>query len=243
MNNKILIFAAVAASLVSCLGESHMEFVVPSEATFEVAQTILGSDSLYFETVPGWDYLGFSNVVDTVKTVAGSDSIIFKGGFAISCLRGADSLKVVENPVNPFRVTGVNERNGYLVWRYTDDMPEHDVFFTATNYGKSTIGSCLVNNTEAVRRAILSEGGFVAGNYLELKATGYLANGTKTGEATIDLAEFAKKDSVVTTWTTFDLSALAQIDFIDFELSTNRPDLPLDSFCMDDFISSTYIRY
>lgn len=240
---KIFAFTVLATMIVSCLGDSGGSYSGTMEATFEYNKNKFGDDSVFFEGWPGWDYLCFCNEIDTLSAGNSKDTVVFKGGFACSYLRGADSLKTAENPVNPFRVCGTNESNTYLVWRETDDMPEHDAFFTASSAGDCVMIGCFVNNTEAVRSAIMSDGGFVAGNYLELKATGYLKDGTKTGEATIDLAEFAKKDSVVTAWTAFDLSSLASVDYIDFELVTDREDLPLDSFCMDYVVAKVSFKY
>ena len=82
----------------------------------------------------------------------------------------------------------------------------------------------------------------LTGDRLTLKATGYL-NGIKTGEESIALAEFtAKKDSIVSTWTKFDLSGLASVDFVDFEVVSTREEVPA-YFCMDDFVASVTVSY
>ena len=78
---------------------------------------------------------------------------------------------------------------------------------------------CYVNNSENVRQAIESEGGFVPGDRLELIATGYTEDGKKTGSASFVLADCsAVKDSIVTSWTPFDLSKLSAISMLTLNL-------------------------
>ena len=83
---------------------------------------------------------------------------------------------------------------------------------------------------------------FVDGDKLTLKATGYL-DGVKTASAVIDLAEFsAQKDSIVSTWTRFDLGALGNVDYVDFDVISTKEDMPA-YFCLDGFVASVTISY
>ena len=82
---------------------------------------------------------------------------------------------------------------------------------------------------------------------MKLTATGY-ASGAKTGSSEILLASNAKqvtdgRDSTMCTWTKLDLSALGNVDYIDFTLSfsdENQTTIP-QSFCLDDFYANIHI--
>lgn len=243
MKEKVLLLALFAVAVSACFGESGGSYSYTLQANFEYASGAyedFGKDSVYFEGWPGWEHLGFCNKVDSLP----DKTIEFKGGFAVSYLQGPDSLKLETPSENPFRVCGSSEPNTYLVWRQTDDMPEHDMFFISSQLGTCIMRGCYVNNSENVRQAIESEGGFVPGDRLELIATGYTEDGKKTGSASFVLADCsAVKDSIVTSWTPFDLSKLSAIKYVDFELKSNREDLDLDSFCLDYITANIALEY
>ena len=70
-----------------------------------------------------------------------------------------------------------------------------------------------------------------------LTATGYL-DGKETGKAEIYLADFRdSKDSVVTSWTPFALNKLGNIEYIDFELTSSKTEVP-QYFCLDNFYAN-----
>ena len=75
-----------------------------------------------------------------------------------------------------------------------------------------------------------------------LSATGY-SNGVKTGKAEIVLAESnAMRDTVMTTWSKFDLSKLGAVDNIDFEIITSKPEVPA-YFCLDELYTYITLEY
>ena len=78
---------------------------------------------------------------------------------------------------------------------------------------------------------------------MTLKATGYL-NGTKTDSAEIMLAErVSGRDSIVSKWTTFDLSKLGSVDKVDFELIIPEgKDVPA-TVCIDEVLTSVTVQY
>lgn len=239
---NILAFIATAVFAASCLGTSVYNDAYTSYATFEYDySTMFGSDSLYFETKYGlgftWDnYLAFGHKVDT-------ESSEFKGGFLVSCLSVPESgsTELLDN--NEYRASQTYVpplRNTYLVFTKTESMPEKHFWF---NYIQRDLkGTCApqfvrVNNTVEVVNAIKDT--FQDGDVMVLKATGYLDD-KSTGEAQIRLAEFtsSQKDSVVTSWTVFDLSKLGLVDKINFDfVLPEGSDVP-QAVCMDDFTAN-----
>ena len=57
------------------------------------------------------------------------------------------------------------------------------------------------------------------------------------------VAEFTeKKDSVVSSWTAFELTKLGAVDCVDFELISTQPDVPA-YFCMDSMFATISLEY
>jgi len=119
-------------------------------------------------------------------------------------------------------------------------MPEKHFWFTFVPTGEIT-GSCTpnsvcVNNTVEVINSLKEN--FVDGDAMIFKATGYL-EGEQTGDAEIKLAEFTSaKDSIITSWTSFDLSALGKVDQINFDFVLPEGSTVPTTVCMDDFIAA-----
>lgn len=251
---KTIFFISIILALASCLKDGEYTMTYPVEATFEYPSidyiTEFGADSLYFNDSHGygfgWDYLTFRHKVDTVNKV-------FEGGMLLSYLSGStfnpsDSLSMAQTDSAAFandayRVntsTYLNNRT-YVVYYENPDasmMPECDFEFTATSIGTCNIGGCYVNNTRYVAYKVSQC--FENGDRLTLKATGYL-NGLKVGDKSILLADFsAQKDSIVSTWTPFDLSSLGTVDKINFEVMSTKKEVPA-YFCMDSFIAAITI--
>ena len=92
-----------------------------------------------------------------------------------------------------------------------------------------------VSNTVEVADSIKSQ--FVPGDQLILTATGYLADQV-TDKAEIKLAEYTTaKDSIINTWTNFDLSKLGNIDSVEFDIVVPEgKDIP-KAVCMDVMIA------
>ena len=205
---------------------------------------IFGSDSLYvdkdYRIGIGWDYLVFyQKVNESTKE--------FEGGMMLSHLEYPKSGVVEGLADNKYRVNAktATKANTYLVFEETGNMPENDIAFnfvqSANATGSCIMTSCEVNNTVAVAEAV--EKNFENGDRLLLRATGYLA-GKKTNSAEIMLAEkLSDKDSIVYTWTTFDLNKLGSIDKIDLELVMPQgKDIPA-AVCIDNIIASISAQY
>ena len=121
--------------------------------------------------------------------------------------------------------------NTFFYFRQTSEMPEHDIAFPYASIGTYAPVNVSVCNSAYTVRAIrgdnVDDNTFdIEGDYI-LTATGYL-NGSQTGTAEFLLAGKGKSkgtpgaDSLVTSWSTFDLSGLGNIDYIDFELSCSN---------------------
>ena len=124
-------------------------------------------------------------------------------------------------------------------------MPATDSAFnfsqSANSIGSCIMTSCVVNNTVATAEAI--DKNFVNGDRMLLRATGYL-DGKKTDSAEVTLAErLSDRDSIVYTWTTFDLSKLGSIDKIDFELLIPQGRNIPATVCIDNVIASISTQY
>ena len=257
---KIFFIFIALFSLASCLSESENTRTDPLWATFEYTRVnypeLFGEDSLFFESNMGygfgWDYMAFLHKVDTSVT----DNWVFQGGVMLSYLKGktfdpADSLSMAQNDSLMFADHRFRANSQalpllgktYLVYQQNPDpalMPKHDVEFLAKDFGTCQLTECYVNNTTYMAYRIANT--FVDGDKLTLKATGYL-DGAKTASAVIDLAEFsAQKDSIVSTWTRFDLGALGNVDYVDFDVISTKEDMPA-YFCLDGFIASVTISY
>ena len=232
---------------VSCIGDGKYSESRTIRATFEFLQDYneyFTSDSLYVDTQhqvgSGWEYLIFFQKVD--KTTAA-----FQGGLMLSYLQYPKSGLVEGLANNKYRANDKLQKkaNTYLVLEQTDNMPEHEMGFnfvqSASATGVCIMSECLVNNTVATAQAI--EKNFELGDRMTLKATGYL-NGTKTDSAEIMLAErVSGRDSIVSKWTTFDLSKLGSVDKVDFELNIPEgKDIPA-TVCIDDVIASVSVQY
>lgn len=249
MVKKLVVFLIAAVTVASCLdtsGYSSSETIVASmEYTYADYAQVFGADSIYYDTLYriGIDWkqvLSFHHKVN-------ESSKEFEGGFMLSYLQypkyGATDL--LSN--NKYRANSktFNDINTYLVFEQTENMPEKHMSFAITSSSvltaTCTMQSCYVNNTVAVAKAV--EDCFVPGDKLVLKAKGYLA-GNATGTADITLAERSStKDSIMYTWTQFDLSKLGSIDKVDFELvpETENWKGPM-SVCIDNIVASISIE-
>lgn len=237
--------------MVSCLSDGDYYQTSPIYATFEYNKVDFDADSLFFKTEQGygigWTYLGFLHKVDTL-------SWTFNGGVLLSAQKGklydpADTAAISKSDSlvfaqDRFRLNSKKDtlnNNTYLVYYGNPDssmMPTHDVEFLAKDFGTCQVYHCLVNNTAYVAHKVANT--FEKGDRLTLKATGYL-KGVKTGEASMNLADFsAQKDSIVSTWTSFDISKLGVIDCVDFAVTSTKEEVPA-YFCMDYFIASVTV--
>ena len=247
MIKKLLLFFVVAATVVSCLGEGGYTESRSILATFEFNMDyneICGSDSLYVDTQyrvgVGWDYLIF---FQNVNEATGN----FEGGLILSHLNYPASGVVEGLANNKYRANDRNQKkdNTYLVLEQTDNMPENEMGFnfvkSAAASGTCIMTSCMVNNTVAAAQAI--EEKFVVGDRMTLRATGYL-DGVKTDSAEIMLAEkLSNRDTIVYTWTVFDLSKLGSVDKVDFELDIPAgKDIPA-TVCIDNMLTSVTVQY
>ena len=252
---KILIAIIAAFTVVSCLDNGQYRATTPLDANFEYSESVykeyFDTDSLYLYSVygyVGWEYLAFLQVRDTVNKV-------FEGGALLSyqksmvfnpedeeSLAKSDSLAFVEDR---YRANAKADKyiNTYMVHYTNPDaskMPVRDIEFVAKTVGTCQLGTCYVNNTRYVAYKVANT--FEVGDRLTLKAIGY-RGGEKTEEATINLADFsAQKDSIVSTWTAFDLSKLGAVEYVDFEMESTKEGIPA-YFCLDHFGAVVTVEY
>ena len=247
---RIFFLIAALALVMSCMEKSTYtkSYTVPATFEFSVINysDMFGGDSLYFDTKYkvgiGWDLLAFYHQV-------GKETSEFEGGFMMSYLEMPASGVTNGLSNNEYRAymkpVKAGQKNTYLVFNQTDSMPEHDMGFSFVKSqwatGTCVMSSCQVNNTVAVAKAVDEQ--FGPGDKMVLKAKGYL-EGAETATAEIMLAEkTTSKDSIVSTWTVFDLSKLGSIDKVDFEiLIPEGMDIPA-TVCIDNVVANVSLAY
>lgn len=237
-----LLFTAVAVA--SCFGsDQDGKEEVSGVADFQFENIDFQEDSTYFVTVTpdgfSYDLFNFYHKLDEGQTRV-------DGGFIISAQEMPKSGKT-EGLANTYRCytpgTKLSYSNIYLVFHQNPDpalMPQYHIHFPLDETGNCRINGFFVANTAEVADSVKAN--FKEGDKLVLKATGY-RNGTKTGEVSINLAEYtAQKDSIVTKWTPFALESLGFVEFVDLEISSTDPDVPT-YFCMDNLVYAAEFTY
>ena len=242
-----MFFAAMMVA--SCLGDgptnSQQYNMV---ATFEYVSDYdipvqFGSDSLYVDEVKGlgmlWNDVAFMQKLS-------DDKKEIKGGFVLSCLKGRMYKEGYESEKSAdlYRVNApADSSRMYMVFvdaGVEDMMPAHDMEFIADEYGTCKVIGCYVNVPLYVAAAAAKE--FKDGDALVLKATGYL-DGKVTAEKSMDLITCANgKVDMLPKWTVFDLTALGDIRYVDFDVQSSNPNVP-EVFCMDNFGARVSIEY
>lgn len=237
---KYLVLLLVSICAVSCFKSTYSESrsIV---AHFEYGPNVdFADDSTYFSPEGSgfiWDYLMFAYGVDTQTSE-------FDGGFKLSRQKGmlgkdTDGMDLTWR--SHTNVAG----NTYLVYSSGNSMPDADVAFIGKAYGTCSAQMCYVANTAKVAKEIQNT--FERGDKLTLIAKGFL-NNQETGTAEIALADFTQndkdgqpKDSIVSTWTKFDLAKLGSYDKIKFSFESTK--YVTRAFCMDEFRSNVSIEY
>lgn len=230
---KILCLVIALSAVVSCFKDSGYSWSQTIYATFEYtdAEQVFEADSMYCRTNIAWEGLvAFCNEADSINND-------LYGGFALSRFLG-DSLETRQS----FRVYDNEKKrdiNTYLVFEQSSAMPKNDFIFPFTDNGSCTMRMCYVNNTAQVVKFVRDN--FQVGDKMVIKATGILDDKTKTAE--FILAEkSALKDSLVTDWSVFDLSKLGAVEAVDFEILSNRDDVP-KYFCLDNMIMTVAMAF
>jgi hypothetical protein len=237
---RVFYFICVALMAASCLGDgptTTQNYFL--NVDFEYSDSYFLTDSVRFDNETGiglgyWD-IGFYHKLTPDKSAV-------LGGFVISRLKGSGNAL----GQNDFRVNsgkGSSKSATYAVFKYdktAGNMPEHDMAFLNHQYGSCTMQEAYVNNTYAVVDYVKNN--FVDGDRLVLKATGYL-NGAETGQAEMVLADYSEhKDSLVVNWSKFDLQKLGNVQFVEFEFSGTKEDIPY-SVCIDDMVARIVLQY
>ena len=269
LRNTIKLVGAVvlAFALTSCLDSNYSQSY-SLIANFEYGNSVkFRADSTYYAEgayAIGYNYLAFCHTLDQTTQE-------FQGGFRLSALKGQIRPEKVEDAGsdqttssesqsgdgtlllgNTWRVHAAPAVNTYMVCYMSSYKPEHDVEFLLPTNGTCLIKSCQVANTAAVAEEIAEK--FVRGDRLILKATGY-KDGKETKTVEMNLADYTQndktgqpKDSIVSTWTTFDLSSLQLVDKVKFDMvcerNTDEPSINLQKyFCLDNMEADITIDY
>ena len=269
LRNTIKLVGAVvlAFALTSCLDSNYSQNY-SLIANFEYGNSVkFRADSTYYAEgayAIGYNYLAFCHTLDQTTQE-------FQGGFRLSALEGqirpakvedesseqttpSESLSGEEVVLlgNTWRVHAAPAVNTYMVYHMNAYRPEYDIAFLVPTNGSCLIKSCQVANTAAVAEEIAEK--FERGDRLVLKATGY-KDGKETKTVEINLADYTQndktgqpKDSIVSTWTTFDLSSLQLVDKVKFDMvcerNTDEPSINLQKyFCLDNLEADITLEY
>lgn len=250
----------LAFALTSCLDSNYSQSY-SLIANFEYGNSVkFRADSTYYAEgayAIGYNYLAFCHTLDQTTQE-------FQGGFRLSALEGqirpakvedesseqttpSESLSGEEVVLlgNTWRVHAAPAVNTYMVYHMNAYRPEYDIAFLVPTNGTCLIKSCQVANTAAVAEEIAEK--FERGDRLVLKATGY-KDGKETKTVEINLADYTQndksgqpKDSIVSRWTTLDLSSLQLVDKVKFEMESTKK--VQQYFCMDNMEADITLEY
>jgi hypothetical protein len=262
LRNTIKLVGAVvlAFALTSCLDSNYSQSY-SLIANFEYGNSVkFRADSTYYAEgayAIGYNYLAFCHTLEQTTQE-------FQGGFRLSALEGqirpakvedesseqttpSESLSGEEVVLlgNTWRVHAAPAVNTYMVYHMNAYRPEYDIAFLVPTNGACPIKSCQVANTAAVAEEIAEK--FERGDRLVLKATGY-KDGKETKTVEINLADYTQndkagqpKDSIVSRWTTLDLSSLQLVDKVKFEMESTKN--VQQYFCMDNMEADITLEY
>lgn len=262
LRNTIKLVGAVVLTfaLTSCLDSNYSQSY-SLIANFEYGNSVkFRADSTYYAEgayAIGYNYLAFCHTLDQTTQE-------FQGGFRLSALEGqirpakvedesseqttpSESLSGEEVVLlgNTWRVHAAPAVNTYMVYHMNAYRPEYDIAFLVPTNGTCLIKSCQVANTAAVAEEIAEK--FERGDRLVLKATGY-KDGKETKTVEINLADYTQndktgqpKDSIVSRWTTLDLSSLQLVDKVKFEMESTKN--VQQYFCMDNMEADITLEY
>ena len=242
---KRIFFVLISlVALSSCLKDdgSGMGQKYQLVTTFQYEGIKFNADSTFVNTSEtigfGYDALNFFHNL-------GPDNITLEGGFILSRLEMPKSGNTagLKNRYRALLPKEASPGNIYTVFYQNQDpakMPTHNVEFAFDENGTCSMKGCYVTNTVEVADYVREN--FEEGDMLVLKATGYF-KGVETAAVEMNLADYSsQKDSIVSIWTSFDLSKLGSVDFVDFELVSSKPDAPA-YFCMDNRVAQIEIEY
>ena len=233
--------AVIAFALTSCFDFTSTESYT-LVADFEYGTDLVTRpDSTYYPEqgygVP-YNYLVFCHNVETT-------TYEFLCGFRVSTLQGVNNPEADKTLNMTWRANTEPRANTYMVNYLSSQRPTHDIEFMAASSGTCTMRMCQVTNTVKVAQEIAST--FQRGDKLTLVATGY-KGGQVTGTAEINLADYTQndksgqpKDSIVSTWTSFNLASLQQVDKVSFALVSTKS--VQQYFCLDNVVADIYFEY
>lgn len=260
---RILILAVLSAIIVSCNLDGYTERTYSSFSGFEF-DFVNFTDSLFMTS----EFAGGAVTVNDISAVVNYDPYLqfnskrtelgqpLTGGLLLTMKKDSSLVIKEDNNYPQYTMYATSAAGGSdvcVVYYQNEDsslMPEHEITFTAggDNDNNCTPYSMMINNTQLTVYNVLSDDSeykFEPGDYLKLTVTG-INNGLETGSVDYYLADYRgggeKIDSVLTSWKTLSLSKLGDIDYVDFRLECSRESFP-KTFCLDNYISSGYVKY
>ncbi|MCD8207999.1 MAG: DUF4465 domain-containing protein [Bacteroidales bacterium] len=253
---KVLFLAFLSVCAIACKLDGYTEQTMTSISDFEY-DIAMFTDSLYLTSFTYGGTYSYSLYFDSARESTGKE---MTGGTGLTMKRDSSIVLKENNPYpqyTMFAKTAGSESKTCAVYYQNDDpnlMPDHDIVFFNADAGTCTPSYFAINNTQQTVYDVLSEESpmkYEPGDYLKLTITGWLKNEytgamETTGTITYYLADWRgmkdEPDSVLTKWRTVSLTKLGDIQYIDFDLESNKDNL-VKTFCYDNLISSIYLKY
>ena len=243
---KMIRMSAIAAAMIlaaSCMNDVGYETTYTAGISFDNFgygdDDIYGEDKLFFGS-----YLISDDIVFASKT---DESVTDFNGFGLSKATSKDEIADGRYSVNAESASSGSAFALFHNTSYIEPLDQH-IIFARAGYGTCSPVSCMVNNTKLVADMIQmynSQNDESIG--VTLTATGY-AGGSETGKATISLAIPGEtpeaRDSIMSSWTLFDLSDLGNVEYISFnmEFSDATQTMIPQYFCLDDFVANVHVK-
>ena len=170
-----------------------------------------------------------------------------KPGFIISMQKDNTLAEGYKRPFSAFSKYGGYQTFAYAVYTDVRGYGEsvHGAGFSAYSEGKADLEYFYVNNTNEVVNLVTygvpekNIPPFATGDYLKLTLTAHLDGTTKQQE--IMLVDFTgSEQKVIKDWEKVTCSGMTGFSYLDFSVSSNRQDVPLN-FCLDQLVTHVEI--
>ncbi len=253
---KVLFLTFLSVCAIACKLDGYTEQSLTSISDFEF-ETAQYTDSLYLSNYFYGGNYSYSLLFNSQREETGKE---MTGGTGATMKRDSSIVLKEENlypQYTMFATSAGSDSKGCAVYYQNDDpdkMPSHDIIFFNYSVGTCTPAYFMINNTQQTVYDVLSEESpmkYEPGDYLKLTITGWLENEftgvlETTGTISYYLADWRgmkdEPDSVLTRWRNVSLTKLGNVQYIDFNLESNKTDL-VKTFCYDNLVSSIYLKY
>ena len=247
---KILLAAFVALASVSCLQNAKYYSTENYDLSFDDFSAADAFSDESVEYVPRSFYYGpFSFLCKTDS----SDVPAVTGGVVLARMRDS-TVFTRETPLphftafgDPVEILYYDSANRYVVCYDNPDSlqnPIASISFAYAYYGKAVLKTVAVCNTVEMVAAVQGLAGYeglAVDEWVKCRIVGYDIDSNPTGSLTFTLAERTSSGlSLISDWTTMDISSLGAIAYIKIAVISNNPNMP-HYVCLDNLTASVTI--